>query len=121
MFASSLILLSYDCSCLQALIAAGNWVQAVLLNAPRHRRRLRRGLEDWCHLYQHAINADCSEALMVGASRDQCNHWPPLVAHASVAGGGLQHNCSCSRYRMRWSQQAGTGSALDSTLIPSAL
>ena len=41
----------------------GNWVQAVLLNPPRHRRRLRRGLEDWCHLYQHAVNADCSETL----------------------------------------------------------
>jgi hypothetical protein len=46
----------------QALIAVGNWVQAVLLNPARHRRRLRRGLEDWCHLYQHAVNADCSEA-----------------------------------------------------------
>jgi len=45
----------------QALIAVGNWVQAALLNPARHRRRLRRGLEDWCHLYQHAINADCSE------------------------------------------------------------
>jgi hypothetical protein len=45
----------------QALIAVGNWVQAVLLNPARHRRRLRRGLEDWAHLYQHAVNADCSE------------------------------------------------------------
>ncbi|KAI8470361.1 MAG: Mak10 subunit, NatC N-terminal acetyltransferase-domain-containing protein [Monoraphidium minutum] len=46
-----------------ALIAVGNWAQAVLLNPARHRRRLRRGLEDWCHLYQHAVNADCSDAL----------------------------------------------------------
>lgn len=51
----------------QALIAVGNWVQAVLLNPARHRRRLRRGLEDWCHLYQHGINADSSEAFTTAA------------------------------------------------------
>ncbi|KAJ9534528.1 hypothetical protein QJQ45_022115 [Haematococcus lacustris] len=44
----------------QAVIAAGNWVQAMLLNPCRQRRRLRRGLEDWAHLYQHALNADLS-------------------------------------------------------------
>ncbi|GBF89805.1 hypothetical protein Rsub_02975, partial [Raphidocelis subcapitata] len=46
----------------QALIAVGNWAQAALLNPARHRRRLRRGLDDWAHLYQHAVNADCSDA-----------------------------------------------------------
>lgn len=42
----------------QASIAVSNWVQAQLLNSARCRRRLRRGLEDWGNLYQHALNAD---------------------------------------------------------------
>jgi hypothetical protein len=52
----------------QALIAIGNWVQAALLNPARHRRRLRRGLEDWAHLYQHAVNADSSEPFALAAT-----------------------------------------------------
>ncbi len=36
----------------------GNWVQAMLLNPSRSRRRLRRSMDDWANLYQHALNAD---------------------------------------------------------------
>lgn len=44
----------------QAVIAASNLVQALLMNRSRCRRRLRRGLEDWGNLYQHGLNADNS-------------------------------------------------------------
>lgn len=47
----------------QVHIGVTNWVQAKLLNSCRHRRRLRRGLEDWANLYQHALNADTSEVV----------------------------------------------------------
>ena len=30
------------------------------MNSSRQRRRLRRGMEDWGNLYQHALNADTS-------------------------------------------------------------
>jgi hypothetical protein len=37
---------------------AGNVLQAMLMNPSRTRRRLRRGLDDWANLFQHALNAD---------------------------------------------------------------
>ncbi len=49
----------------------------MLMNSSRQRRRLRRGLEDWGNLYQHAINADTSEefqALMASSGWA----WTPL-------------------------------------------
>lgn len=69
----------------QALIAVGNWVQAALLNPARHRRRLRRGLEDWCHLYQHAVNADCSEAF-AGVARSAGWAWRGGVDYPGPLG-----------------------------------
>ncbi len=42
----------------QAVIAVGNWAHAMLLNPGKQRRRLRRTLDDWANLYQHALNAD---------------------------------------------------------------
>lgn len=39
-------------------------LQALLLNHSRQRRRLRRGLEDWANLYQHAANADSNRDFM---------------------------------------------------------
>jgi hypothetical protein len=69
----------------QALIAVGNWVQALLLNPARHRRRLRRGLEDWCHLYQHAVNADCSEAFG-GAAAAAGWVWRGVVEYPGPVG-----------------------------------
>jgi hypothetical protein len=48
----------------QCHIAIGNYLQALCLNRPRVRRRLRRGLEDWQHMRAHAMNADrCDELL----------------------------------------------------------
>eukprot|EP00798_Chlamydomonas_sp_ICE-L_P013810 gene13810-19726_t len=44
----------------QSVIAVCNWCQAMMMNSSRQRRRLRRGLEDWGNLYQHALNADTS-------------------------------------------------------------
>lgn len=41
-------------------LQSGNMIQALLMNRSRCRRRLRRGLEDWGNLYQHALNADTS-------------------------------------------------------------
>jgi hypothetical protein len=35
-----------------------NYCQAMLLNRCRQRRRLRRCLDDWGHLYHHGVNAD---------------------------------------------------------------
>jgi hypothetical protein len=43
-------------------LQVSNLVLAALLNRPRHRRRLRRGLEDWANLYQHALNAELEPA-----------------------------------------------------------
>jgi hypothetical protein len=40
---------------------AQNWCQMMCLNRARLRRRLKRGLDDWRGLYEHAINADMSE------------------------------------------------------------
>lgn len=39
-------------------------LQAMLLNPCRQRRRLRRGLDDWSNLYQHAVNADYDPAFI---------------------------------------------------------
>ena len=55
----------------QCSIAVGNWCQAMLMNPCRTRRRLRRGLEDWGHLYQHALGAD---------------HSPRLIEHVTKRG-----------------------------------
>jgi hypothetical protein len=41
----------------------------MLMNSCRMRRRLRKGLEDWGHLYQHALNADFSEEFEVRPQR----------------------------------------------------
>ncbi|PNW82946.1 hypothetical protein CHLRE_06g300650v5 [Chlamydomonas reinhardtii] len=42
----------------QAVIAASNWFQALLMNRCRCRRRLRRCLEDWLNMFHHGFNAD---------------------------------------------------------------
>jgi hypothetical protein len=81
----------------QSLVAAGNWVQEALLNRSRQRRRLRRGLEDWGHMFQHGLNGD------------MCEEWEQLVAkkgwlwrvdgpediqvRVCVGGGGCGQGC----------------------------
>ncbi|KAG2429008.1 hypothetical protein HXX76_011251 [Chlamydomonas incerta] len=47
----------------QAVIAASNWFQALLMNRCRCRRRLRRCLEDWLNMFHHGFNADVLPAL----------------------------------------------------------
>ncbi|GLC42304.1 hypothetical protein PLESTB_000661600 [Pleodorina starrii] len=46
----------------QALIAASNVFQAMLMNRCRSRRRLRRCLDDWLNMYHHGFNADLTPA-----------------------------------------------------------
>ncbi|WIA23577.1 hypothetical protein OEZ85_000294 [Tetradesmus obliquus] len=67
----------------QAVIAASNLVQALLMNRSRCRRRLRRGLEDWGNLYQHGLNADNSpqfQAYMVVHGWTWANEHPGDIA-----------------------------------------
>ncbi|KAK9901701.1 hypothetical protein WJX75_009287 [Coccomyxa subellipsoidea] len=44
----------------QACLAVAGWCQDMCLNRARQRRRHRRTVEDWAHLYDHAANADMS-------------------------------------------------------------
>jgi hypothetical protein len=70
----------------------GNLIQALLMNPSRCRRRLRRGLEDWANLYQHALNADTSptfEAYMVTHGWKWTPPHPEEIAvSVCVCGGG---------------------------------
>jgi len=61
----------------QIVIASSNWAQSMLLNSCRQRRRLRRGLDDWANIYQHALNADMSEEFVAFAKRAQWAWTPP--------------------------------------------
>lgn len=57
---------------------ARGWCQAMCLNRPRLRRRLRKTLgEDWRHLYQHAVNADAAPELQA-ALQGAGWRWTPL-------------------------------------------
>ena len=40
------------------------------MNPCRQRRRLRRGLEDWGHLFHHALNAEFSAEFKVRPLRE---------------------------------------------------
>ncbi|CAL8468026.1 g7565 [Coccomyxa elongata] len=44
----------------QACLAVAGWCQDMCLNRARQRRRHRRTVEDWAHLWDHAANADAS-------------------------------------------------------------
>ncbi|CAD7702869.1 unnamed protein product [Ostreobium quekettii] len=66
----------------QALIAMQNWCQCMCLNRLRQRRRLRKGLEDWRNLADHAFHADNSPAFQRYMAETGW-HWLP---------GGLQQN-----------------------------
>ncbi|KAG2449911.1 hypothetical protein HYH02_000017 [Chlamydomonas schloesseri] len=61
----------------QAVIAASNWFQALLMNRCRCRRRLRRCLEDWLNMFHHGFNAD-----VLPAFHDHLRaggwHWRPI-------------------------------------------
>ncbi|KAF8061133.1 NAA35 [Scenedesmus sp. PABB004] len=70
----------------QAVIAAGNMVQALLMNRSRCRRRLRRGLEDWANLYQHGLNADGSPAF---GDYMTAHGWAWANEHEADAAGPL--------------------------------
>ncbi|KAF5838431.1 Mak10 subunit, NatC N-terminal acetyltransferase-domain-containing protein [Dunaliella salina] len=61
----------------QIVIASSNWAQSMLLNSCRQRRRLRRGLDDWANIYQHALNADMSEEFVAFTKRAQWAWTPP--------------------------------------------
>ena len=48
----------------QCMQVAG-WCQDMCLNRARQRRRHRRTVEDWAHLYDHAANADMSPEFQI--------------------------------------------------------
>lgn len=48
---------------------AQNWCQAMCLNAPRTRRRLKRLLEDWNNLGGHAALADAAPGVVAALER----------------------------------------------------
>ena len=53
------------------------------LNRGRLRRRLRKTLrDDWCHLYQHALNADACPELKSSLANAGWT-WLPVAADAS--------------------------------------
>jgi hypothetical protein len=69
----------------QANIAVTNYLQALCLNRPRTRRRLRRSVEDWERMRVHALNADLSDGLgaYLASERSGWRLGPP---HAEVPG-----------------------------------
>lgn len=71
--------------CLQV----GNWCQSMLLNRARQRRRLRRGLEDWGNLYQHALNADLCPEFQKSLSEAGW-HWEPQMPDDTQVGFRVQ-------------------------------
>ena len=82
----------------QCSIAVGNWCQAMLMNPSRMRRRLRRGLEDWGHLYQHALAADHSPGLLDFMQKRGWK-WPPQggqdVSPRPLSSWVEKETCSC--------------------------
>ncbi len=50
-----------DC---KACVQVQGWCQGMCQNRARQRRRHRHALPDWAHLYQHALNADVSQAFI---------------------------------------------------------
>jgi hypothetical protein len=72
----------------------GNLVQALLMNPSRCRRRLRRGLEDWSNLYQHALNADVSPGfqayMTVHGWKWTPAHPEEIAVSVCVWGGGVE-------------------------------
>jgi hypothetical protein len=61
----------------QAAIALGNWAQAMLQSPGRRRRRLRRILDDWGNLFQHALNADMAEPVRAWMRQAGWAAWSP--------------------------------------------
>lgn len=51
------------------------WCQDSCLNRARQRRRHRRAIEDWAHLYDHALSADLSPDFLKWLP-DSGWHWP---------------------------------------------
>jgi hypothetical protein len=53
------------------------WCQDMCLNRARQRRRHRRSIEDWFHLYEHALNADASPSFQKWLQTPASAwHWP---------------------------------------------
>eukprot|EP00210_Caulerpa_lentillifera_P007357 g7032.t1 len=69
----------------QAMIGIQNWICCLCLNQYRQRRRLKRGLEDWRRLYDHAQAADTSSEFLDFMSS---HHWNwPLANNSSTSYG----------------------------------
>lgn len=73
----------YVCTLLLYYSQIGNWAQSMLLNPCRTRRRLRRGMDDWANLYQHALHADLSAGF---------NKWMESVGWNWVPGSAGPRN-----------------------------
>ncbi|GMH37644.1 hypothetical protein BSKO_05517 [Bryopsis sp. KO-2023] len=67
----------------QTLIGVQNWCQCMCLNRSRQRRRLKKGLEDWKNLLDHAYAADNSPRL-VNHVKERGWRWPPLIQQGNV-------------------------------------
>ena len=86
------------------------WCQDMCLNRARQRRRHRRAVEDWAHLYEHALAADTAPAFLdwLPASGWQ---WPldsgdPQVGKARLATSpspGADWGQLCMRKADKWS------------------
>jgi hypothetical protein len=79
----------------QTHIAVSNFLQALCLNRPRVRRRLRSGIEDWQRMRTHALNADHSDELVTFLLSSKSG-WalevgPDMVGPCSVSFSPAMH------------------------------
>ena len=79
------------------------WAQDMCLNRARQRRRHRRALEDWAHLYEHALAADVAPGFLSWLPTSGWQ-WPLDSGDPQVGRLGLPYPTARQR---GWGRQLG--------------
>eukprot|EP00884_Botryococcus_braunii_P020280 jgi/Botrbrau1/6936/Bobra.0215s0015.1 len=70
----------------QAVVGVQGSIQTLCLNRARQRRRMRRHIEDWANLHQHAINADNSQDFQIWMESSSLSWLSPADGEDEAVG-----------------------------------